>query len=249
MRACINIESSDVHFDGAEHTVDGTNNESVESIGVAVGTEGGNQTLTNVTLKQVTASDRTFGIGYLNVSEAVIEDSTACLNSFSGIEVFEFKQTVILDNTITDTTGTTPFPVPVTPAGIILTSSSNNDIVENSVTGVNGSGFVLKNSSNENALLDNTANENANDGFTVNGSENVALILNTANDNGDDGVEVTGSNQVALLLNELTGNGDQAVEINDSENVLQLNSLEDLKALLSEDHSFRETPNRSVNEK
>ena len=109
---CIDIRSSDVHFDGDGHTVDGALNESAlnesgtgpfpdvtnVSVGVGIGVPG---SISNVTVSSVTVSDSIFGVYATNVTDARIDGVTASNNAF-GITLSNSNDSVVIHSTASD---------------------------------------------------------------------------------------------------------------------------------------------------
>ena len=180
---CIAIAASDVTLDGDGRTIDGVGNDS--TVGVAVETA---ESLSAVTVRDLTVSDWGTGVRYRDVDDGEITAVDATNNS-DGLALYSAEGNTIADTATTDND-----------AGIYLDdSSADNEIRANDLTN-NTNGIVLR-ASNENAITDNAVEESADNGIELAaGSEN-----NTVSENDlaatDYGIVVDRSDG-----NELAGN-------------------------------------------
>src|SRR5574341_1362778 len=99
--------------------------------------------------------------------------------------------------------------------GIYLYSSSNNSLVDNTVSNNDEEGIFLRYSDN-NTLSGNTANSNGFQGIEIDDSGNNRLNNNTANSNGFQGIEIDDSGNNILNNNTANSNGYQGIELDES---------------------------------
>jgi parallel beta-helix repeat protein len=117
---CIDIETSNVVFDGNGFTIDGTNS---PSSGITANT---GSALTNVTVRNVTLTDWGNGIYYVRVSNGAIHDIIA-QNNINGIYLASSSNNTIITNTIQQNDI----------HGIILSGSSSTLIYDNHLNNTN----------------------------------------------------------------------------------------------------------------
>ena len=120
---CINITSSNVIFDGAGYTIDGT--DTTNTYGVYV--YNSSTALTNVTVKNLTVKDWYNGIFYWNAGNGRGINNTASSNNYVGIGLYSSSNNTVSGNNALNNS-----------YGIHLVSSSNN-----TVSGNNASSNIL----------------------------------------------------------------------------------------------------------
>ncbi len=183
---CINITANNVIFDGAGHTISSINANNIAGVYVYNSTK----TLTNVTVKNLVATDWSIGIFYNNSKSGSIENNTALNNDF-GIFLDTSSSNTLKNNNASDN-----------PYGVVFVNSSNNDLTNNIATLNNVIGIFLFNSSN-NDLTNNIANSNNVGGIILFNSSNYnTLTNNTANLNNISGIFLDSYNN----NNDLTNN-------------------------------------------
>jgi len=209
---CIAIAASDVTLDGDGRTIDGVGNDS--TVGVAVETA---ESLSAVTVRDLTVSDWGTGVRYRDVDDGEITAVDATNNS-DGLALYSAEGNTIADTATTDND-----------AGIYLDdSSADNEIRANDLTN-NTNGIVLR-ASNENAITDNAVEESADNGIELAaGSENNTvsendlaatdygivvdrsdgneLADNTVESSSRDGIVLTGASNTTVSANHVDSNG------------------------------------------
>lgn len=95
---CVQILSSDVTFDGGGHTIEGAN--ATDSVGVKVNNS--LTSLSNVTVRNVSTTDWTTGIQYLDVANGSIENVDASGNDRHGIRLRAASDARVENVTATD---------------------------------------------------------------------------------------------------------------------------------------------------
>lgn len=144
---CVRIESSDVHLDGAGHTLDGT--DAHDSIGVlATGTE--EVPLTNVTVRNLTVTDWATGVEYQWTNDGELSGVTATSND-RGVQLRSSSDNRVTRNDLVENSR----------AGLVLRGSGShyNTIDRNEVNDNGKYGIHLvdsrQNQLSANAALDN----------------------------------------------------------------------------------------------
>lgn len=191
---CINITSSNVTFDGAGYTIDGTN--ASNSYGIKVNNF---TNLANITIKNLTVTDWYYGIYYDNTTNGNITNSTLISNVYGiylassngsnlsnnnvslnlnrGIYLLaSSNNSMLVNNIVNDNAG----------YGII-TFSSNNVLIQNRANNNRGGSGIILSSGSNNILENNTAINNSGNGFYITISGNATLMNNTANSNSENG--------------------------------------------------------------
>ncbi len=156
---CISITSNDVVFDGAGYTIDGQ--DTFNTIGVKA------TTLTNVTVKNLKITDWYIGIDMINVRNGSINNNTVSSNDYfeclstdcrkiygaKGIQLSGSSNNIFNNNIYSNT------------EGLLLSSTSNNNIENNRVLLNNWTGIGLYGSLNNN--IENNSIENNSNGISL----------------------------------------------------------------------------------
>jgi nitrous oxidase accessory protein len=216
---CINITSNNVIFDGAGYTMDGR--DSQDSYGVNVYNP--TTALTNVTVKNLKASDWYFGINYQNAQNGKIINNTATSNLFGirltyssnsslinnyvksnndvGILFDHSGNNILLSNNANSNTYGIWF-LPFSNNNIL----TNNNVSSNTYTGIwFNTDFLSLDISNNNTLINNTASSNQ-DGIILNHFRNSSLTNNNASQNGNNGFFLSQSSDNTLTNNDASSN-------------------------------------------
>lgn len=135
--SCIHITASHVTLDGNGHTIDGGSS----GVGVEVS---GSDTLSDITVKDVTTHGFTRGILFRGVENGTIAHTTAT-GATEGITLLETNHTTVRDNTVKKNA-----------LGIELRAASRNTITENTAND-NKYGLHIEYRSLHNRFTDNTA--------------------------------------------------------------------------------------------
>ena len=147
LRACIVVRSSDVTFDGAGRTIDAPAG-TADAAGVVVTND--ERTLTNVTVRRLTVTDWTFGIGYINATDGAIRDTTATSNSLSGIEAANADRTDFANNTLRLNSV----------AGLVLAADSEDAVLSDNTASNNLVAGLAVSEAENTTLTDNLAETN-----------------------------------------------------------------------------------------
>lgn len=115
---CINITSSDVIFDGAGYTIDGTDAQNTSGVYVYNSASA----IRNVTVKNLIVTDWTYGIYYYNAANGSITNNNALSNTWRGIYLFSSINNTLANNNASSNTWD----------GILLWLSSYNTLNNNS---------------------------------------------------------------------------------------------------------------------
>jgi parallel beta-helix repeat protein len=119
---CIEIQASNVVFDGGGHLIDGK--DSLNSAGIYV--HGPSSTLTGVTVKNVRMQDWWYGVYFHKIASSKLQDSTLSSNGFTGAVVYESATS----NSITGCS------VTGNDYGLVFSASANNCVVsDNTISG------------------------------------------------------------------------------------------------------------------
>ncbi len=238
--SCINITSSDVVFDGAGYTIDGINASTTTGVNVYNST-----VLTNVTVKNLTVTDWSVGIYYINTYDGSIENNTLSSNENEGIHLKNSNNNTLSNNTANsnsigialgssnNNTLNNNIIILNTNYGIFLFSSSNNNTLTSNNASWNGEGIRLYDSSNNNTLTTNVINYNTN-GISSWSSNYNSLSNNTVSSNSVTGIFFSSSSN--NTINNNTANSNTAYGIyfyNSSDNTLSNNaaSLNDVTGI------------------
>lgn len=146
---CINITSSDVIFDGAGFTIDGTGSSGTKGVYVYNSTK----SLTNVTVKNLGVADWYYGFYYVNVKTGSMINNTASSNVY-GIILSQSSYSILTNNTAS-----------LNNIGIMLYQSNNNTL--NSSTAISNDYGIDLSSSSYNVLISNNASNNSNYGIIL----------------------------------------------------------------------------------
>ena len=157
-KPCIQITSSDVVLDGAGYTIDGSESaNSSDHKGVYVGQTGLNpETITNVTVTNLVASDWNTGIFLERVTDSTVSETTVIENQI-GIHLFGANGNS--GHTVVDTTGT------VNDRAILLEGTQSSTIQRGSLSD-NRVGVELRQASS-NTVSDITANTSTDAGISL----------------------------------------------------------------------------------
>ena len=222
---CININASDVIFDGAGYTIDGVR--STNTYGVYVYNSA--TTLTNVTVQNLTVTDWHYGIYYYETNLGIIQNITANSNTFYGIYLKNSTLSTISgtnatsndidginlqsssNNTLSNNTANSN-----TRYGIYLTTSSNNNLTNNTASSSNNIGIFIT-SSSSNTFTNNTATANVQVGIYLDSSNNGTLTSNNASSNSGTGMLFSGSSSNTLTSNTANDN-DYGIKLSGSSN-------------------------------
>lgn len=180
---CIEIETSDVVLDGDGRTVDGVNNDS--SIGVSID---GNNSLSNVTVQNLTVTDWESGVRYHDVIDGAVTAVNAT-NTSEGIALHSVEETTVENNVVLGND-----------VGIFVDdSSTNNSVARNNA--VNNTDGIALWASDDNAITNNTVRNSEDNAISLAvRSANNTLAGNTVVTN-DYGIVIDRSNE-----NEVTDN-------------------------------------------
>lgn len=198
---CIEIESSDVIFDGTGHTIDGVGNNDTNGVSA----RGSDNLLTNVTTVGLILTDWEEGIDYGRV------DNGNVLNNIvpSGISL-----SLAENNSVSNNTGSVDLAESDNntvsnnaPGGVSLFDADDNRIVNNSAIDTQSDGFSLSALSSGNVLRENTARGNDGVGISVGNSFGARLIDNTVTNNDGSGIDVSERTGHTLLRNTVKRNG------------------------------------------
>ena len=234
--ACIWIRSDDVTLDGSGNLVSGTNdaepvpdvsvNESDDlvqnatgegnastgenvttySAGVAVVPPSENETLENVTVSNLTATDWYGGVLVTNATESVVEGVTATDNAFAGVTLYEVTGSVVANTTANENGygivddgsfvdgGNNAFADNEarnnSAVGVFLLSTDGNLLSGNVVAGNELSGITLVRSDGDrlidNRIVDTRGNESlyrVSGGLLLFNSRELVAVNTTASDN------------------------------------------------------------------
>ncbi|MCZ7391732.1 MAG: NosD domain-containing protein [Candidatus Methanoperedens sp.] len=160
---CINIISSNVIFDGAGYTIDGTATSGTKGVYVY----NSSKSLTNVTVKNLKVTDWYYGIYYVNIQTGSIINNTASSNVY-GILLSQSSYSILNNNTAS-----------LNNIGIMLYQSNYNTLT--SSTAISNDYGIDLSSSSYNMLISNNASNNRNYGvflFSFGFTGNYNIIYN-----------------------------------------------------------------------
>lgn len=186
---CLRIRASDVVVDGGGHVVDGTG--SFGTAGVVVGSWG--ERVSNVTVRNLTATDWDDGVRYTNVGGGHVANATASSNRVG----FLFLDTS--DVAATDVVATDNAVHGVS----FLDASSRNRVTDARATGNALFGVHLSGDGTENAVSGTNASGNQ-FGVVLVGADGNALSNNTLTENRIAGAWLSASNENVLSNNSLS---------------------------------------------
>ncbi|GAB3034277.1 right-handed parallel beta-helix repeat-containing protein [Natronobiforma cellulositropha] len=198
------IDSSDVVFDGQGHTIQGQNLGSSTQYGIHVGPD---DTVTNVTVRNVDVADWDVGVAFRNVEDSVLTDVRSERNN-GGFYLRSANDNEISNLTVRDNDFS---GINVGWAGGF---SHNNQFTNVTATGTNGDGIRMgSGSGNEFVGVDASANRVGVQAST--GNNNFADV--TADDNSQYGVNLE-SRPVGTTIDtvSVSGNGVHGIRIGQS---------------------------------
>jgi len=217
---CITINSSDVIFDGAGHSITGIGpapNFGSGAFGIYV--HNISTTLTNITVKNLVVTNWDYGIYYSITSNGSIINNTVISNAQFGIILEASLNSTLTNNTAESNSNAavgiylrensnnntlTGNNASTGGSGIAVRSGNNNTLTGNNASNNDGAGiFILDNS---NTLTGNTAWYNVH-GIILNRVSNNTLTDNNASNNGYYGILLQGSNNNTLTGNNASNNG------------------------------------------
>ena len=194
---CINITSSDVVFDGAGYTIDGTGS----GYGIYVNVSA----LTNVTVKNVVLTDWGIGILYNDTLNSSIINTTVNSSTYYGIQLLNIENSTFTNNTVGysaqdgfniinthNSTFTGNNISSSTYSGIYFRSCTQLTF-DNNIFDSNSAGLFLE-SSSSNTITDNTFKLNTAFGLYVKYSGNNLIYNNMFNNTANARFESPGSN-------------------------------------------------------
>ncbi|MEN6343150.1 MAG: NosD domain-containing protein [Methanospirillum sp.] len=143
---CIEIQASNVIFDGGGHLIDGLDSESTAGIYV----HGPSPALSGVTIRNVRVEDWYYGVYLHETANSRLEASTLSSNGFCGAVLYKNA----VGNTITGNT------IAGSQYGVIVSDGASGGVVANNVIRENGRGLYLYLSNGttvrRNVILDNS---------------------------------------------------------------------------------------------
>ncbi|VVB73221.1 Periplasmic copper-binding protein (NosD) [uncultured archaeon] len=196
VRDCIITNfSNGISFDGgASNGAIDNNTVSSNNFGVFLQTGSNNNTLTGNRV----VSNINRGIYISSCFNSTVANNNASLDGNVGIELSGSGNSTVIGNTVDSN-------VYGGASGILLGSSSGNNVSDNTVANTNGNGIRLESNSGHNSIINNTVSGN-NDGIVFSGgSDNNAAGNNVSLNNGI-GVWFIGSSSNALSDNTVTNN-------------------------------------------
>jgi parallel beta-helix repeat protein len=218
--SCIDISADDVILNGQNNTIggDGTG----DGVGINVT---GVATVSNVTVQNVVVEDWNVGIVYEDATNSRLSSSLVNGAGDTGIRLVSVTRSNITRNAVKDTlthveiggsdgnlvahnsltgTGTSVY-------GIFLSSSSNNDILDNTVRDHSNDGILFTLGGGQNNVVSDNAVVNAgrNGVFLNSGSSNM-VTGNTVKHADNTGLKVSGSDDSLFMNNTVTGSGSWA---------------------------------------
>lgn len=200
----IDIQSSDVIFDGLGHMIDGVS--TAGTFGIQAGD------IDQVIVRNVTVQDFGTGMKYLNTSHSYLQNSTL-RNNTVGVELELCDNIQVTGDSIEDNAG----------YGVLFLNTGSNTIDTSFVTNNTNTGIQFSGSSS-NTINNSMILANGIDGINLlAGSNNNTLINDIVSLNGENGLFVDGSNNSTLMQNTISCNGNTGLYINQS----QANSIAD----------------------
>lgn len=225
---CINIQASDVYFDGAGHTIDGVGKYLFTDDGAEVSTKGvlaKNGPHTNVTVTNVEVTEFGYGLWYGETSNGCIMNNTFRSNGIYGLYVgYGADDNLIVNNVVRDIRIEDPdhYGAGIVVAnyahgnliegndvrsierfGIEVAASENTTIRNNTVVDTGGHGIAASRPGN--VIVDNTVLRSDGVGIIVRRSPGVRVADNAVRDS-QRGIAVTFSPGAAVLDNVVAGN-------------------------------------------
>jgi parallel beta-helix repeat protein len=181
------VQRNSIVIDGNGYALQGSGSE----IGLSL------SGLSNVTIRNTTIIDFTYGIWLDFSSDNTLSSNNATTNQCFGIYLGHSSNNILSGNNVTANNGD----------GIMLDySSENNTLSGNNVTANNGEGIFLD-YSNNNVLRHNDVGANDESGIDLLHSSNNALSYNNVRANKGDGIELSSSSSNVLSSNVMESNG------------------------------------------
>jgi hypothetical protein len=216
---CFEISADDIVFDGMGNTVD--SNASANDFGFNV--FNGTQTLTNVTVRNVTVTDWFRGI---QVTDAATVRNTELSNVAQDIRIASGSGALIEDNVMESAMRVSASSAvirdnEITGEEVNFFGTSDNLFVNNTVT--NGNGVWFTAGSNNNTVRDSEITGNT-VGLRFYRDDNTDRVLNTNLDNNDVAVSIEGSGN-NVVRNVTTVGSDYVVNSTTSGGEISVNNL------------------------
>lgn len=188
---CIRIRSSDVVLAGGGHRIDGVGTFGTAGIVVRAG---GDDRLSNVTVRNVTATDWDDGVRFIGVEGGAVVGSTTA-NNRVGLSLLNARDVRVADNVARGNRL----------RGIsLLESSANNTLANNTATDNALYGIhLVEGGVRNNTLVDNVASDNE-FGVVLIGVHDNTLVRNVADGNRIAGVWLSGSTGNRLADNRVS---------------------------------------------
>ena len=165
---CIEIQASNVVFDGAGHLIDGIDAEN--SAGIFV--HGPSTAVSGVTIKNVRMQDWYYGVYLYEARNSRIEGSTLSSNAFTGAVLYKNA----VGNTVTGNT------ISGNDYGVIFSDGSANGVVTNNQINQNDRGLYVY-LSDGTTVTGNTITGNINTGLQLHTSGGGSIYNNKLNNN------------------------------------------------------------------
>lgn len=215
---CINIQASDVYFDGAGHTIDGvgrdlfTTNEGVETATKGVLAKAGPHT--NVTVANVVVTDFGYGLWYGETSDGCIMNNTFRDNGIYGLYVgYGADDNLIVNNVVRDIRSPDP---DLYGQGIVVANAAHGSVIANNdVRSIEQFGIEIA-TSNDTTIVNNTVADTGSHGITASNEGNVIR-----------GNVVTGSDAAGILVRRSPGVRIEANTVEDNQRGIALAFSED----------------------
>lgn len=211
----IDIQSSDVTFDGNGHFIEGVSaGDDKPAYKVAVWVQKSGATLSGVTIKNLKVVSWDWGIASSNVSGIKIENCNF-ENNFAGSISVNSEGAVFSQNNFRHNY----FGLFIGPAntlqvknnsfinnrgGLYTIDTTAADIKWNQIRG-NEQGAVLSNSKDI-RFNENICSNNEKDAIILRNSEGIEILGNTLSDNGYDGIMLSNSSRITIKSNTASGN-------------------------------------------
>ncbi|QKY21965.1 right-handed parallel beta-helix repeat-containing protein (plasmid) [Halolamina sp. CBA1230] len=226
--ACVEIQASDVAFDGDGHRIDGV--DAADSVGVAVGAD---DAIENVTVRDVELSDWDAGLrasarGGGSVTDVTVDGVTSASNRGFGVHLADVDEGRVL-NTIVRNNGASGLlldePGPDSAAvgvhaagndgyGIVVFDAPDGTVVRDSrATGNGGTGIATSNGDQDTVIRDNVVRANGGDGLSLSDSADATVRGNVVRANGGSGLVGFDARDATVAGNDIRGNGAYGVEL------------------------------------
>lgn len=185
---CIRIRASNVVFDGNNHTV---TQASGLGPGAGIVAGDGGDPLTNVTVRNVTATYFDVGVWFRNVDRSEIRGVNASCNREDGFNVSGDGNRVVANLAFGNHRYGFVLPSK-TDDGMQFDSPANNVVAHNLAVHNGGVGVLLGSHTNNNTVVSNVARSNAGVGFDVRNGRNNVFRHDRSADNFGAGFSVSG---------------------------------------------------------